>query len=684
MSNLAVQAAISPESLPAELLELSLDFALVLQKVAMYPGGHPMLRGAVDALVARMQQIAESWGSVTIAVTSDQILIEGCVADSANPLLREFAAHLRAHQLAAIRILPGADIAEVEDLMATLATPARRVDRPLGTLGDDMLYRWRHVALYPLTFDALELRGESSGGTDAARAAVEVNRIWADLTRAALGGGTHAEATPANIAESISRRAESATYSQEVFGAISRAAGELRGHASPLVTAMRVKLSDLVASMSPDALARLLKLGAAGNLRVQFLRESAEVLNARALVNLVAAEATAAGKAISQSMMRLLTKLSQNAAGGNTPEVGADGELCDVLARLTEQWTLSDPNPEAYASVLTHMSRRGAADGIADQGRDQVEPDRVVELSIEAGRAGEATGYALARMIGDLGLAGALDRLTEYPPSPVRDAMIDSLVNADILVEQLAGDFPDQRVMHHAVSRLRGEAVEPLLHAVETRADGNTDFIADLLVAVGAAAVPLLEARLRTSERRVQHVILTIFDRLEAWPDTAYLKELGRHPDATLRREAVRLMLKHEVLRDDAIAAAISDPDEAILGLALAAALKFPTPRVAQTLMRRVDSDAHMSAELRGRAVRTIAASGAVDGMQWIVARLVTRSWFFRRLRLTRRSAETIAGLAGLAVHWSDAAEASQVLDMARQSRDGEIRRAATLKPASR
>jgi hypothetical protein len=682
MTHAAVQSANSSDPVPAELHELALEFALVLQKRAMYPAGHPMLRGAVDALLATMGTLAAASGSITIAVTADQVLIEGRVADSGNLILRDFASHLRAHQLAAIRILPGVDAVELDDLITTLAAPARRIDRPLGTLGEDALNRWRHLAVYPLSFHGLELRDRAADDSASLESSGRISEIWADLTRAALGEVLDPSTPAKTVAGAIVRRVEGPSYSRDVLGALLRAAAELRANDSSNATSMRRTLSEIVSSMSPRALARLLELGGDARLRSRLLYQAMDVLSADALARLVVAGATASHAPVSQSMLRLLTKLSRNADAGRAPGTGTNPELRDVLRRLTEHWTLADPNPVEYGTALAHMSRSGAADDAADQARDQCEPERVVEMSLEANRSGEATERALGRMVVVLGLATALDRLAAFPPTALRDSLIDSLVNGNTLHEQLASEFPDYRVLHHAVSRLRGGAVEPLVRALETRPDANNEIIADLLVAIGPDAVPLLNDRLQASPRQAQHVMLTVFDRLGAWPDAARLQELARHPEAELRREAIRLMLKHESMREDGIVLASGDAESSILGLALAAAMKFAAPRAAPTLMRRVDSDPHMSAEVRGRAVRAIAASGSLDGMRWIVARVVTRTWLLGRPRLKRKSAEMVAGIAGLAVHWSDAHEALPVLQMALASRDPEISRVAKRKPA--
>jgi hypothetical protein len=79
------------------------------------------------------------------------------------------------------------------------------------------------------------------------------------------------------------------------------------------------------------------------------------------------------------------------------------------------------------------------------------------------------------------------------------------------------------------------------------------------------------------------------------------------------------------------------------------------------------------------RAVRYVAASKSPDALPWLMGILVRRQWLSGEFRLRGRSAMTVAGLAGLALHWRGVPDAEVVLALARRSKDEEFRRAGAL-----
>lgn len=679
MTHTPAQAVNSPESVPAELVELALELALAVQKRAIYPAGHPMLRGAAGALAARMRRAAERHGVVRFAASPTAILVDDTPVDAANAILRDFAEHLHEHQLATIRVLPGVADAEVEDLLTTLATSARRVDQPLGALGEEALSRWSHIVLHPIDYDSLELSDADIERTDVPPLHGRAAELWADLTRAALEAEARSDASPGELAAAIMRRAGTAGFDRAVLSALQRTTREVGVLSAASAAAMRRRLSEMIMSLTPEVLARLLRVEGDHGLRRRVLQQSLDVLDAQAIVRLIVSGAAASGTTISQSVLRLLSKLARNTGGATRAATTLDAELREQLRRLMQRWTLDDPNPGAYRDVLAQVSDRSAVADAADRGHDDCEPERIVELSLDADQGGDATDRALSRMVATRGLASAFDRLEAYPLTALRERLLNRLASAETLRGQLAAAEPDVRVLHHVVPRLGRTAVEPLLETLESHADA--EWIADLLVSIGLDAVAPLSNALPATSTRAQIALLGVFERLEAWPDVPCLRELGMHPDPALRREALRLMLKHEALRDDALLLAVGDTVDRIFAAALATATRGASPRVATALMHRLDEDKRLGRELRGRAVRAVAASRSSEGMRWIITRVLHRHWLTHRMRIRRRTSETVAALAGLAVHWSRSPEAARVLALARRSRDAEIRRAASLPP---
>ena len=84
-----------------------------------------------------------------------------------------------------------------------------------------------------------------------------------------------------------------------------------------------------------------------------------------------------------------------------------------------------------------------------------------------------------------------------------------------------------------------------------------------------------------------------------------------------------------------------------------------------------------MSAELRARGIRALAASGSLDAMRWIAQRSVKKHWLLRTPVLREKSPQLISSIAGLATHWSSAPEAAEVLALVAKSKDADLRSAA-------
>jgi hypothetical protein len=92
--------------------------------------------------------------------------------------------------------------------------------------------------------------------------------------------------------------------------------------------------------------------------------------------------------------------------------------------------------------------------------------------------------------------------------------------------------------------------------------------------------------------------------------------------------------------------------------------------------MRRVES-ATLSAELRARGIRALAASGSHDAMRWIAERSVKKHWLRGTPVLREKSPQLISSIAGLAAHWSSAPEAAEVLALVAKSKDVDLKTAA-------
>ncbi|MFN8572248.1 MAG: hypothetical protein U0132_09330 [Gemmatimonadaceae bacterium] len=670
-------------ALAGELAELVLELALSLHKRAIYPASHPLLRGAVDSLWGRVKRAVEGRGVVSMGVARHQLIVEGVATDEAHPLIRELATHLHEHQIAALRFHQGVERDEIDDLLGTLAVAAARVDRPLGSLHPEMLSRWRHIALFPASFEQLELVDDGADELAAHDDSPEAQQLWLGLARAALAG--HGDVSeedadaydPTRVARAIDSRRGERAYEQVVIGYFLQVTAELDKLPKGTKTAerLRSRVSSLLSSLNPDTLARLMEMGGNQSQRGQFLKQATDHLSASAVLDLVRASASVSSRTISDAMMRLLTKLARNASGARSEATNADRLLRSQVRHMLEGWTLEDPNPDGYSELLRGIGHSENRTEV-DRERDACEPERIVELSSEVGVIGPATETAIARWVARDGMAAVLDRLTVLPSGEIRERLIDSLVNGALLGEQLQAERPDVRVLEHAVLRLRERATEPLLDAMARRDERDANWIADLLGRTGSGGLAIVLQTLMKRTPFVQRVLLGVLDRADETPADADLDELTRSEDVALRREALRLMMKQARTRETAMLRALRDRDEKTVSLALAQALRQSSPAVAAAIMTRIDNGADLSPDMRSRAVRAVAASGSDTVVRWLRDLAITQHWLLRYSKLRKPSPESVAAVAGLAAHWAEHVDASLALVLAKRSSDAAYRHA--------
>lgn len=663
-------------ALPSELSDLVLELALSLHKRAIYPASHPLLRGAVEALHRRACRALEGREVVSLGVARHQLIVEGIATDEEHPLIRELAVHLHDHQLAALRFHAGVEREEVDDMLATLAVPASRVDKPLGALGIDALSRWKHIALYPASFERLEL---VEGAFDEHDDQSEAQQLWLGLARAALAGDSAGDDDydPTRVATAIDSRRGERAYEQVVIGYFLQIASELNNAPAGSRSAerLRSRVSKLIASLSPETLSRLIEMGGDAAQRERFLKQATDTLSAAAVLDLVKASATVTSRTISDAMMRLLGKLARNASAQRPEATVADRLLRSQVREMLEGWTLDDPNPEGYSQLLRgigHIEDRSEVDRL----RDEAEPERVVEISLECGIVGPATELAISRWVLRDGMAAVLDRLTALPVSSVRETLIDSLVNGALLGEHLLAERADVRVLEHAVIRLRERATEPLLDALEKRGERDALWLADLLLRTGTDGHRILIGTLMRRSAFVQRVILGVLDRADATPDESELEQLTRQDDPLLRREALRLTIKQPATREAGIMRALKDRDEKTVAMALAHAQKERAPAVMAAIRRRVDSSEDLSPDARARAIRIVGASALDDTVRWLADLALTQHWLLRYTKLRKASPESVAAVGALAAHWAGHPDASLAMLLARRSRDPAYRHA--------
>jgi len=681
----SIATGTSDATLPQDRADLLIELAVAVHKNAIYPGTHPLLIAAVDNLARKLATFLEASPALSIGVARRQLIIEGVATDEAHPLLRDFAVRLHRHQIGAMRFTRGLTKDELAEVLATVSIDSGRVEVPLGLMGPEVLQRWQNVRLFPLTFDQLELIEEGideamAEGEDSRDARTRAAQLWIGLARAALAREATAElpsTDPEAVARAIDAHQNDSAYDQVVVGYMLQIADELSADDKRASSPLRDRVSRLVRQMEPRTLQRLLSMGGDATQRFQFALNATHGLTVDAVIDVVRAAADVSGQTISSSLVRMLSKLAAHAEQptGSLLQLRSDAELRDQVRRLISSWELADPNPDDYTAALDSISRHTSqSDGDGAAGAD---PERLLQLALEVATIGPNVEKVFVQMLARPDIAPVLDLVEGAPASPARETLLDRIVTPIRLVDVLHAETPNTKLGERLALRLRLVAVDPIINLLEDEEERLHGWACDMLVRLGDVSRPRVAQRLSDAPVQAQRQLLHVIDRLGEWPEGFCPEQYVKSADAAVRREAMKLMLRRDDMRDAAILLGLDDQDERTIGIALAAALKRCPLDAVPILMRRVDNST-LSAELRARGIRALAASGSLEAMRWIAQRSIKKHWLLGTPVLREKSPQLISSIAGLAAHWSSAPEAVEVLALVAKSKDADLRTAAS------
>jgi hypothetical protein len=674
-------------ALSRDLADFLIELSIALHKNAIYPSGHPLLGGAVDALVLRLVRLLQDRNSLSLGVARQQLVIEGVVTAASNSLLRDLAQRLHRHHLGAVKFLRGVGRDEVTDLLRTIAADAERTVTPLGLRPAEELRRWAHIRAFPLSYEQLQLASESRPDDSAPHtdAGARAAQLWVGLARAAMfaeaaahASGDASSTDPVVVAKAIDEHRREVAYDQVIVGYLLQIADELKRKGSSESLALQKRISTLVSSLSPSTLRRLLEMGGDVSQRKRFMLDAAQGMAVDAVMELVQAAADTSQQTISHSLVRLLTKLATHAEQGAAAELraGAETELREHVQRLIANWTLDDPNPGNYRVVLDHMAKAAPVFASNEASTNGAEPERIIQMSLELDSLGELVTRAVDSMIRRGELLRLFTLLGNAPQRSRAAAALWRQLASPEQLRQLLRDVPiDFALVEQIVSRLRLAAADPLLDALEaspSRAVRRK--LLDLIGQLGPEAVSVVEARL-PDERWfvVRNALMLIADLggQNAELGTTY----ARHTDARVRREAIRILLGVSATRERAICAGLDDGDERVVRVALQAASE-QCPLSAVAILQRRVSEGTLDVELSSQAIAVMASVRTTEVLEWLMERAVGSSGagLFGRPRLAPKSPTMLAALNALAAHWARGRGVGAILALALGSSDIEIR----------
>ena len=678
-------------TLSRELADFLVELSITLNKHAIYPSSHPLLDVAVDGVATRIAALfVGDRDSLSIGVARRQLIIEGVATDPLNPVLKELAQRLHDHHIGAVKFIRGITRDELGAALAALAVDPVRAEKPIGHDTERLATVWDHVRFFPLTYDRLQLIEDEPGEVTKAdqMKAGRATQLWIGLARAALVSDTsdpalsrsqedeNAALEPATVARAIDEHQREEAYDQVIVGYLLQIGEELKTAEGPEAAGLQRRVSRLVGSLKESTLERLLEMGGDKAQRRRFLLDASQGITVEAVIDLVKAASAAEGQTVSHSMLRMLSKLAHHPSSGGLRS-RTDPTIRDVMRRLVDDWSLDDPNPDAYRQALESMSGlRSAGEKQASKSAVPIdcEPERMVQIAIEVGAMGPQVRAAM-RDLCKAGRASVLLDFVERAPSADAVAPVWDFLKAERVLESLLSQPRlDMPLITRLVKRIGPDGVPMLLDAalVLEDAKARSQFY-DLLLSLGDQVGEGVAARISQAEPIIQRELLTLLGKLTALPPGFSPRNFLNSPEPLVRREAVRLLLRSPGERDETIMSALSDPDDRVVFAGLTVAQERCPPAGIKLIRQRVDKG-ELDSQLRTMGIRIVAQQHNAETLAWFLRFVVTEAHWPRRPKLKPSTPEMLAALSVIAANWRTDPAAEGALDLAAQSRDPEVR----------
>ncbi|MGI9628882.1 MAG: hypothetical protein ACR2QM_18755 [Longimicrobiales bacterium] len=661
--------ATEPRAMSTNLVELLLEVAIGIHRYGIYPSDHPTVIALGDRLARRVNAYTERQGPLTVGVADGQMLVGEAATDPTQPILRDFTRKARDRGIGGFTLLPELAAVDVELFLEVLAQEPTE-DGLMPQVATE------RIRLLPPGYERLQLADPDAAVLDPSTV---VNDMWLGLARSAISNGAigNNDATDIDsLAKSVRTRVKDDGGSRLVLGYMAQIAGVLaEDELGDRVTTVRAQFTDLLNALDPATLRELLQKGGGNETNIQFAFDVCRSLDPATAVKVLEAIPKQEGRRISHQLVRLLRKMSirerQAPAGRQRHAVD---QFRDAVERVSREWDLDGSQDQ------------GASRGLSDTGdlpfdveeESEKEPlsteMRIVWLSLET----EAVGVSLRAAVETLVLSdelGALLRLVDAAPEDheVAKFIRDQLSTEAVIGKLVRSEDVDLEVLESVIERMGLSAIEPLIEALISSPSRSVRRVAfDRLQQMGMPAGLSAVTQLENQPWYVLRNLLALSQCLETIPAGVDPLPLLFHEDVRVRRDAFPVCLKVADGRTPALKAALVDPDERIVKMALAELRDDLPGFLVPDVLRHVDDGGNLGRH----ALNALAESRSPLALKALLDLCVGKR-LLRGMRMNKKSPTMLAALRALRDHWSNVDEASSVLTQASRSKDADIRAAA-------
>ena len=671
--------------------------AMALGRRRAYGPAHPMVVEAETALADELTTLVHTGRSIALGVAYRELLVDGAPLTSAGALGRDLAERLYRRGIGAVTIQRGVTADGVRTMLGWIAQEgdADREEPPPEVVG---------FSVGRVAYDRLALSDDET-------VKAEVDALWRALAEVAFDNDRSwqqqhrklEDATPEEVADSIRRHLRRRGYAERVGFVLGNMAGQV-GRAVPAVRdEVGARLQGLMRRLGGQSIATVLHAVGNGREQRHFIKNMADALPVKAVVEWMEMAALASDQELSHHLLRILSKLSVH-GGNRRGRPGAPDVFLDFTRDLVDGWELGDPNPEEHLALLDQIAMIGAAvpralpAGSATMGEaslvgSDAEAARLVQMACEIDEAGADALAAVEALVAARHTQRVLAWLAVAPGPAAATALRAHLLSPAAIMGILLCDPLDTTAARLVLDEVDSSSAPTLLDALQAASSRVARrMIYERLRTEGTALFPELRRRLNGAPpwyfvRNLLALMRDIGVRLGGADGGLWISDVAAfqsHPREQVRMEALRMLVHDLRSREAAICRALDDDSPRIVTAAVDAAVAMVqgttgphephatgevpsrvvlTRDIATRLMRVVDR-ADDDALVQVRAIRALAAANGPTVRSWLLQRVTKRSRLLRRLKLARPSQAGFTAVDILRAQYADHPEVRRVLTL--------------------
>ena len=143
--------------MPPDVQAFLTEFARTVQRLGMYPPGHPAVTAMVESTREHLNNCLSARPSLTIRIDRDHLRVDDTETDPEQVLSRSLARRLYRHLLYNLSFKRGLEADELIGFLSAVSVVPGPKAEPIGATEPDPKSRWPHIGIELIPFESFAL-----------------------------------------------------------------------------------------------------------------------------------------------------------------------------------------------------------------------------------------------------------------------------------------------------------------------------------------------------------------------------------------------------------------------------------------------------------------------------------------------------------------------------------------------